>query len=394
MNPFLLAVLLAAPRPALAASSVKVEAVSVGPEGTAAGSLTAPSPTAAGGLAAPVLAPSLTPAIAAVAAPAVSAKAAAPAAPAAPAPDVPVEAAKAAAGARFEGGLSAATAPEGPASAVQAAVSPARPSGLARWRRKAANLVTAPLGLFRSPRNDRNWSADNAVLPYAEFSGDKVVVRNVRNASYRSPKDYDVKLEDRTYDLKDVEKARFIVEPFGKTGLMAHTFLTFDFRDGRHLSISVEVRKVQGESYSPWKGLFNNYEVTYVVADEADAIGLRVNHRKSQVYMYPVKAGPAKVRELFTDMLVRATDLRAKPEFYNTFTNTCLSNIQRHLNRIADRKVRAHIGTVLPGLSDRLAYRLGLIDTALPFAEARERFHINGRAPSERAPDFSESLRR
>lgn len=48
--------------------------------------------------------------------------------------------------------------------------------------------------------------------------------------------------------------------------------------------------------------------------------------------------------------------------------------------------------TLLPGYSDALAYDLGLIDTELPFAQARERFHINERA-LKHADDPAFSLR-
>ena len=50
--------------------------------------------------------------------------------------------------------------------------------------------------------------------------------------------------------------------------------------------------------------------------------------------------------------------------------------------------------TLLPGYSDELAYELGLIDTDLPFAQARVRFHINAQARRfADAPDFSLRIR-
>ncbi len=50
---------------------------------------------------------------------------------------------------------------------------------------------------------------------------------------------------------------------------------------------------------------------------------------------------------------------------------------------------------VLPGLADRLAYDLGLIDTDLPFEEARRRFWISGRARAcPEGAGFSAAIRR
>lgn len=61
----------------------------------------------------------------------------------------------------------------------------------------------------------------------------------------------------------------------------------------------------------------------YVIADENDVIKLRSNHRKDLVYVYPIKTTTEKAQLLFLDMVQRANDVSANPEFYNTLTNTC-----------------------------------------------------------------------
>ena len=64
------------------------------------------------------------------------------------------------------------------------------------------------------------------------------------------------------------------------------------------------------------------------------------------------------------------------------------------MNRIAPEKVPFSVKVLFPGYSDRLAYDLGLIDTDLPFEQARERFHVNARAMQAGAsPDFSLRIR-
>ncbi|HEX8672264.1 MAG TPA: DUF4105 domain-containing protein [Longimicrobium sp.] len=110
------------------------------------------------------------------------------------------------------------------------------------------------------------------------------------------------------------------------------------------------------------------------------------------MYLYPVRATPPQVRAMLEDVLRRANELRERPEFYNTLTSNCTSNLVRHVNRIAPRRVPWSPRTLLPGYSDALAYDLGLIDTDLPFAQARERFHINERA-LKHADDPAFSLR-
>ena len=99
---------------------------------------------------------------------------------------------------------------------------------------------------------------------------------------------------------------------------------------------------------------------------------------------------------LFVDVMERVVKtLASRPEFYNVFTNNCTTNIAQHINHVAPGKVPGGIKILLTGHSDRLAYDLGLLDTALPFDEARRRAKVSDVArQSDSAPNFSEQIRR
>jgi hypothetical protein len=97
---------------------------------------------------------------------------------------------------------------------------------------------------------------------------------------------------------------------------------------------------------------------------------------------------------LLVDMMARANKLAFEPEFYDTFTNNCTTNIVNHINRIAPGKIGPSVGVLLPGLSDRLAYDLGLLDTTDTFERTKQRALINRRANRYlAAADFSEKIR-
>ncbi len=252
----------------------------------------------------------------------------------------------------------------------------------------------ALLVLMVRPSNDRDWNADQARLATAEISGNQVQVHNVRNARYRSVDDFDVHWEERRYDLARLDSVWFIVEPFADWRGPAHTFLSFGFDDGEFLAISVEIRKERGESFSPWLGLLRQYELMYVIGDERDLIGLRANHRKDEVFLYPVRTTPTQMRALFVSMLARANAVAEQPEFYNTLTNTCTSAIIDHIDHIAPGRVPFSLTTVLPGYTDDFAYDLGLIDTDLPRDAYRAAHRINARAAdSDDRDDFSQAIR-
>jgi hypothetical protein len=204
-------------------------------------------------------------------------------------------------------------------------------------------------------------------------------VRHVRNfdwtASDSAPREG---YYDRTYDLRRISSVSYIVTPFsdGWRG-PAHTFVSFGFDDTTHVGISVEARKETGETYSIAKGMLKQFEVMYVIADEHDLIPLRANRWGDQVIIYPVKTSRGNARSLFTNMLQRAHRLEGRPEFYGSLRNNCTTNILDAINLIREKPIRYGWKVLLPGYSDELGIELGLIDTNLPVAQARERFRLD-----------------
>ena len=271
-----------------------------------------------------------------------------------------------------------------------------------RWRKlaiavAAVAVVAAPfvyVQLSESPSNERDWSPDQKVLARATIDGDTATIRNVRNFAYRTDHDFVEKYETRSYDLRKLDSVWFVVERFGDAPAIAHTFLSFGFGD-EYVAISVEIRKERGEVYSPVKGLLRQYELIYVIADERDVLALRTNFRRDPVYMYPVTTTPERMRRVFVEMLERANQLAAQPEFYNSLTNNCTTNIVGHVNTIAPRSIPFSYKVVLPAYSDELAYDLGLIPTELPFQTIRAAHRIDTLARQQPVgPDFSRIVRR
>jgi hypothetical protein len=254
-------------------------------------------------------------------------------------------------------------------------------------KRKILGVLTAlVLLLFVAlaavrPSNQRVWSIGQERAPYASFHGNRVTIHDVRNFEWQKDGSAVEWWEDRTYDLNRLETAWFALAPFERTSRgPAHTFLSFGFSDSQFVAISVEARREKDESYSLLKGLLRRFEVLYVVGDERDLIRMRTNIRDDDVYLYPIRTSPEKARRLFVEMLERATHLRGSPEFYNTLTNNCTTNILDHANRITPGKVPYGKEVLLPGYADELAQRLGLIDDGMPIEAVRARYLVNARA--------------
>ena len=244
-------------------------------------------------------------------------------------------------------------------------------------------LVAVGAWVSVRPSNNRPWVPEQAQLPRISIANNSVRIDGLRNFDYDTlGQPTTVSYEGRTYDLGLIETVWFVLAPFEPDNRgPAHSFLSFGFADSQYVSISVEARKEQGESYSILKGILKQYEIMYVIGDERDLVRLRVA-RGDDVYLYPIKAPKEKVRALFVEMMQRANKLRNEPEFYNTLTNNCTTNILAHVNSIASRKIPYGREVLLPGYADELAERLGLIDTDLPIDEARRKYRINDRARS------------
>jgi hypothetical protein len=243
-----------------------------------------------------------------------------------------------------------------------------------------------------APRNDRDWQADVARLPHVTQDGDRVTIRNVRDFDYRSETDFTARWEERTYDLAQVRGADLFISFWGPT-LIAHTIMSWEFADGRHLAISIETRKEQGETYSALRGFFRQYELYYVVADERDVVRLRTNDRGEQVFLYRLRATPARARATLESYLREVDHLAQTPEWYNAFTHNCTTTIRGHVQRAGVRN--AWDWRILAnGKGDEMLYERGITNTTLPFAELRVRSDITAKAKAADAdPAFSERIR-
>jgi hypothetical protein len=247
------------------------------------------------------------------------------------------------------------------------------------------------------PSNERFWVNDNARMATAEFDGEKVTIRNVRDFEWRSTKDFDERWIDVTMSLDKMAKIWFVLEYFEPSKKqMAHTIMVFEDDDGQRIACSIEVRREQGERYHPIKGLFRQYELIYVWATERDVIGVRTRCRKNSVthLFEAVVLGPGNERRMLESYLRRSNKLSIEPEWYNTITNTCTTNIVAHVNEVYPGRVPWGVSILLPGLSPRLLSRNNLVKMTGTLEETLRDSVIDQRAMRwDGAVDFGDWIR-
>ncbi len=250
---------------------------------------------------------------------------------------------------------------------------------------------------LEQPMNERNWVNDNAQLTRVNIEGNTAHLVNVRDFRWRTTSDYDERWVERTVRIDQVSKIWLILEYFEpEKPQIAHTFLSFEFEDGQRLACSIEVRREQGERFHPLKGLGRNFELMYVWATEADAIGVRTRCRTRSIThllegnVLRDESKPA----LFRSYLNRTNALAEKPEWYNTITNTCTTNLVQHINDIYPGRVPMGLAWLLPGLSPEMMEREKLIRIEEDLATTMERSRIDERALSwDQENDFGDWVR-
>ncbi|MDH1321418.1 DUF4105 domain-containing protein [Enterobacter bugandensis] len=237
------------------------------------------------------------------------------------------------------------------------------------------------------------WLQEYSRVASIEWQGiDNVHISHIRNFSYRNethpaPDWYDCQLK-----LSDVI-ATDLVLSYWAGNAIAHVFLSFGFKNGQWLAISIETRRRQNQPWSAFGGFLKNYPLVYVIADERDLIGVRANVRKERVYLYPLNITHQQSQDLFRSYLLRIEKVNQHPEWYNTLLNNCTSNIFHHGKSVSSA-VKYDWRILLSGYADRYCYRKNLLDNSLPFEELKKRSRLTSSDASTIGPTYSLDIRR
>ena len=216
-----------------------------------------------------------------------------------------------------------------------------------------------------------------AQAPWGEVRGDEIVVHNVRNFTYRTDEDFDANYEDRTVLVSELSEVDIIVSYWAGKAI-AHIMVSFGFGDGQYLAVSIETRKELGESYSAVNGFFRNYELAYVVSDERDVIALRTKYRQpnEQVYVLRTQIALENGRKLFLDYIQSMNKLREHPQFYNTLTTNCTTQVLRHVWAFGS-DARYNWQILVSGYVPEYLYANDTLMPGLPLEEIMTRSLVN-----------------
>jgi Domain of unknown function (DUF4105) len=241
------------------------------------------------------------------------------------------------------------------------------------------------------PSQHEDWQPQVATLGYANREEDRVTVHDIRNFDYRSATDFTPRYDTRTFDLANLRALDLFINYWGSP-YMAHPILSFDFGPEGHLCFSIETRPKRGQNYSTLGGLYRQFKLIYIAADERDVVRLRTNYKREDIYLYRLLLSPEEIRTRLMEYLGRLNELHAHAAWYNAVTANCTTSIRAQHARTEQAPWDWRM--LVNGFADRMLYERHVLAGDLPFAELRAQALINGRAQKAGdAPDFSQRIR-
>ena len=181
-------------------------------------------------------------------------------------------------------------------------------------------LEPVPGTVYQTP-----WAKSAGV----QFFGDRIAVRNVRDFHYRTETDYDVRYRSEIFDPREAQDLYLAVSHWDGQEKIAHTMLSFGFRDGRHIVLSVETGVPVGMEQNALAGLFKQFRLAMVGGTESDILQLRTKFRRETLYFYPTSVSPEDVGTLFRVLMHTTAERERRPVFYNTLVRNCTTELAR-----------------------------------------------------------------
>lgn len=240
-----------------------------------------------------------------------------------------------------------------------------------------ACLILGAWVLSLKPSNTRPWAVEFSRLPVIRIADGTITIDDFRDFRWRDVGAFEPLYQRKVFDLSKLDQLDLVVEPFKDSDYLAHTMLRFGFSDHTSFIVSVEARREARETYSLWAGLFRQFELIYLFGSEEDLLRLRAVCRKTRLYQYPIKADRHFMTELLKDLAASANDLHRSPKFYRSILDNCTTTLVKHFDRLQPQKIGLRKETLFPAMTGRLLYRMGYMDTGLPYEQAKEYFRID-----------------
>ena len=183
------------------------------------------------------------------------------------------------------------------------------------------------------PTNEWTWAPEYKRLPLITWAADNdtFTIRDIRDFHFRTTTDFDEVYLNDTFKVSRLKAIDFISvywpQPCEED--IAHIMLRFRFNDGKVFLISSETRRTGAGEYGAINNLYKQSGKIYVIATEHDVLALRTNIRepRERVYIYEMNLTADQREQILRSLLEEANSLHTDPQFYNTVTGNCYTEL-------------------------------------------------------------------
>ena len=235
-------------------------------------------------------------------------------------------------------------------------------------------------------KQDRIWDPEVSRILHYDRQGELIRLHNIRNFEWQSDGSYIERWETRQFNLDDITGLN-VVASYWMGPTIAHTLVSFDFKDQAPLTFSIEIRKEKNESFSAIGGFFRKYELSLVAADEKDIIYTRSNTRREQVYFFPLDVSQAEARALFDAYLLKADQLGQEAKWYNTLTSNCTTLVFDMVQAVSQQQLPVDYRILASGYLPNYLYDLNALNHTLDLKTWYQRAHVNPKVENYKQMD-------
>lgn len=247
-------------------------------------------------------------------------------------------------------------------------------------------MVALSLGLIwyfgLEAKQDREWNPEVAKILSYERQGDLVTLHNVRNFDWHQDGSFTERWETRHFNLNQITGVN-VITSYWMGPKIAHTLVSFDFKNQKPVTFSIEIRKENTEDFSAIGGFFRKFELSLVASDEKDIIYTRSNIRGEQVYFFPTNMSSSAAKALFNEYLDKADDLAKQPKWYNTLTSNCTTLVFDMVQAISQKPLPFDYRLIASGYLPNYMYDLKAIDQSWDMQTWYQRSHVNPKVPHQ-----------
>lgn len=254
-------------------------------------------------------------------------------------------------------------------------------------------LLAVFIALFtlqRAPQE--HYAQAYAKAPNITQKDDVLHIRNIRDFEYRTEDDFIARYLEEDFSLNELSAVHYI-DAFRRGEQSEHRILLcFDFRDGRSLVITPELRLPATEKQpNAVKSFYKRYGMVYTFGTEEDLLAMRTDHRGDYLSLYTLNATPEQAQQMLLQCANLATETEQNQTPCPPFASEYSGGMQQVLRIVCPDLGNRRNENVVQRLYEKGALRSHKGET---WEALHRRASLGHKLAPENRADYADAVRR